>query len=109
MNKLLLSAALAAGILSAPAHAGSLHSGGWADIVGAIIEVGAAAATGYAAAQVAQQQAAIASMPQQGGRMVYYKSIVYNTDGTRTCLYDDSSWVVIRPGEDCVSYFEAPQ
>lgn len=106
MKKLLIASLLSASALGA--NAGSLHGGDWADIISVVVGAAGAAATGYANAQAAAQQQAAATpyLPQNGGVMVYYKSQVQNTDGTRTCLYDDSSWVVVRPGEDCVSYFE---
>ncbi len=106
MKKLLISAAIAAGSLSA--NAGSMHGGDWADLISVVIGGVASAAQGYAAAQQqAQQQAAYEAqaLANQPPPTVFYKGYYINGAGVKVCTYTDGSELAIASLSQCPAYF----
>lgn len=104
MKRTLIIAALAAtSLAAAPARAG-LNSGDWAAILGAVVEVAGAAATGYAAAQQAQADAQAAAQP-QAAPTIFYTGFYMKAWGVKVCQYTDGSELAIDSRSSCPAYF----
>jgi hypothetical protein len=104
MKKTLIIAALAASTLvSVPARAG-LNSADWGAILGAVVEVAGAAATGYAAAQQAQADAQAAAQ-QQVTPTIFYTGFYMKAWGVKVCQYTDGSELAIDSRSSCPAYF----
>lgn len=106
MKKTIIIAALAAtSLAAAPARAG-LNSGDWAAILGAVVEVAGAAATGYAAAQAvrANQLPTPQVMPN-----VFYTGWSMDPAVGLLCHYSDNSQRPYPTLADCPASFYIPE
>ncbi len=101
MKKLILIAAMSASAIATPARAG-LNSGDWAAILGAVVEVAGAAATGYAAAQAARQPA------QPPEVNVFYTGWSIDPAVGLLCHYSDGSQRPYPSLSECPASFFAP-
>jgi hypothetical protein len=104
MKKALAILALSAAV-AAPASAGSMHGGDWADLIG--IVVGGVAAAAVAANQPPPQPVYVAPpqpvyVPQPNA---VYNGWFTNLDGSVSCTYSNGSQLKAPSLSDCPAYF----